>query len=194
MGAFMLVCGLVLALCMILKKENVLPLLAAVGWVLSSVLAVSGGILLYVWLTGTDAEELKDMYELLGGRIRCRSAGLTRHMCVIRNVKGASKQAELVRVVAEFLAREAGYRVRDLTSTYAVLTRGGLLNRRKSLILLIFVNNDDVVFEYRVAPLQASGLYDLRLAVNEVKLLLTECGRIRAIIAEEPSDDSTNKE
>jgi len=172
--------GMILTFCLLVNHAWLPTTLESIGWVASSALAVFGGVLLYVWSTSSEHNDLKDTHELFGGRVLCRSTGLTSHKCVIHGISVGLSSSYLVRTAARYFSANAGYKLRELTSTYAILTRGSLISRRKSAVLLIYVDKEDtVVLEYKVAPLQASGLYDLKVLVDEVRSFLTECEEIR---------------
>ena len=142
-------------------------------WCVGAVMILSGGGILYLYLTSTKTTEgeLLSRYVIGEGAV-CRSLSLTRHECRIK--PAGSNAMELIRKISGFMQGELGYRRRELTDTYAILTRGNIfgLGNRKPVTLLIYVNRDEVILEFRVAPLQASGLYDLKRFAREVEELL----------------------
>jgi len=187
-GIASIMTGLIIIAYLGIYRGASLTLLGSAGWVSSSVLIVFGGIVLYFWVTGHGRDELQDKYELLNGGVSCHALGLTKHKCVVQGSIISLSSSDFIRTAAEYLSANAGYKVKDLTDTYAILTRGGLLSRQKSAVLLIYVDKENIVFEYRVAPLQASGLYDLRVLVEEVKSLLTFSGADRGLNSRELMD------
>ncbi|GEM_PF-2718037 len=142
-------------------------------WFLGAVMVLVGGGLLYRYATSMETveAELLEEYIINEGAV-CRSLSLTRHECRVRQVSSCT--ADFIREASEFMCSKFGYRQRELAETYAILTRGKVfgLGDKKPVSLLMYVDNNDVVLEFRVAPLQASGLYDLKRFAEEVKALL----------------------
>ncbi len=137
-------------------------------WVSSSLMVISGLILLYRYMTKGD--EVEEEYVVGDGHITCRARSLTRHECRITGV--GDRSPEIIRVISEYLRSALNYRVRDLQEGYAILERGSALGfGRKPVTLLIHAKDDDVILEYSVAPLQASGLYDLKEFAEELNSL-----------------------
>lgn len=170
--------GVALATCLWIYRVSSGSLVGVFGWIASSVLMVLGGITMYFWLTSGEHGELKDTYELLGGKVLCKSTGLARHKCLVREGAINLHLSDFIRVAAEHFRESAGYAVRDLAETYAILTKGGMFSREKSVVLLIYVSEEGVVLEYRVAPLQATGLLDLKTFVKEVEALFDKLKNI----------------
>ncbi len=139
-------------------------------WVSSSLMVISGLILLYRYITREEGDGVKEEYVVGDGRITCRARSLTRHECRIAGV--GDRSPEIIRTISEYLRSALNYRVRDLQEGYAILERGSALGfGRKPVTLLIHAKDNDIILEYSVAPLQASGLYDLREFAEELNLL-----------------------
>lgn len=147
-------------------------------WVSSSLMVISGLILLYRYIIKGD--EVREEYVVSSGRITCRARSLTRHECRIAGV--GDRSPEIIRMISEYLRSALDYRVRDLKEGYAILERGSALGfGGKPVTLLIHAKGDDVILEYSVAPLQASGLYDLKEFAEELNSLL-ENGALRDLL------------
>ena len=150
-------------LCVIREMSGI----ESVMWVSGSLAVIGGLILLYKYVT-RGSDEVKEEYVVGGGRIICKAKSLTRHECRIDGV--GDRSSEAIRVISEYLRSTLNYRVRDLQERYAILERGNALGlgKGKPVTLLIHVKDNDIILEYSVAPLQASGLYDLREFAEEL--------------------------
>ncbi len=144
-------------------------------WLIGAGLVLLGGGILYWCITRTKTNEeeyLMEKYVIDEGTV-CRSLSLARHICRVNLTE--MSVPEFIRRATEFLSNELGYKQREIASTYAILVRGSMfgLGRKKPVTLLLYVGSDnEVILDFRVAPLQASGLYDLKQFADEVSLLL----------------------